>query len=54
MKDIYERIGLDHHTYVTTINLEGVKIIAGPPVIASPQTIAGPQTPQRPNTTQHP
>jgi homoserine kinase len=27
MKDIYQRIGLDHHTYVTTINQEGVKII---------------------------
>jgi homoserine kinase len=27
MKDIYTRIGLDHHTYVTTINHRGVKII---------------------------
>jgi homoserine kinase len=27
MKDIYQRIGLDHHTYVTTINQQGVKII---------------------------
>ncbi|MEO6537333.1 MAG: homoserine kinase [Ferruginibacter sp.] len=27
MKIIYERIGLDHHCYVTTINQEGVKII---------------------------
>jgi homoserine kinase len=27
MKDIYTRIGLDHHTYVTTINHQGVKII---------------------------
>jgi len=27
MKAIYQRIGLDHHTYVTTINQEGVKII---------------------------
>jgi homoserine kinase len=26
MHDIYWRIGLDHHTYVTTINPEGVKI----------------------------
>jgi homoserine kinase len=28
MKDIYQRIGLDHHTYVTTINPQGVKVIA--------------------------
>src|SRR5579863_9460957 len=27
MKDIYTRIGLDHHTYVTTINHQGVKVI---------------------------
>jgi homoserine kinase len=27
MHDIYQRIGLDHHTYVTTINQQGVKII---------------------------
>jgi homoserine kinase len=27
MKTIYQRIGLDHHTYVTTINQQGVKII---------------------------
>jgi homoserine kinase len=27
MRDIYYRIGLDHHTYVTTINQQGVKII---------------------------
>ncbi|GGB15249.1 homoserine kinase [Puia dinghuensis] len=27
MKAIYTRIGLDHHTYVTTINQQGVKII---------------------------
>jgi homoserine kinase len=27
MKAIYQRIGLDHHTYVTTINQQGVKII---------------------------
>jgi homoserine kinase len=27
MHDIYERIGLDHHTYVTTINQQGVQII---------------------------
>ena len=27
MIDIYTRIGLDHHTYVTTINQQGVKII---------------------------
>ncbi|HZE84609.1 MAG TPA: homoserine kinase [Puia sp.] len=30
MKTIYEKIGLDHHTYVTTINQEGVKLIPGP------------------------
>jgi homoserine kinase len=28
MKDIYQEIGLDHHTYVTTINQQGVKVIA--------------------------
>ncbi|HWB94565.1 MAG TPA: homoserine kinase [Puia sp.] len=28
MKDVYTRIGLDHHTYVTTINQDGVKIIS--------------------------
>ena len=28
MKDIYTRIGLDHHTYVTTINQQGVKVIS--------------------------
>ncbi len=27
MKNIYSDIGLDHHTYVTTINQEGIKII---------------------------
>jgi homoserine kinase len=27
MNEIYNRIGLDHHTYVTTINNEGVKVI---------------------------
>lgn len=27
MKEIYERIGLAHHTYVTTINMQGVKVI---------------------------
>ena len=27
MNDIYNRIGLDHHTYVTTINNEGVKVV---------------------------
>jgi homoserine kinase len=27
MHDIYQRIGLDHHTYVTTINQQGVEII---------------------------
>ncbi len=28
MHEIYTRIGLDHHTYVTTINQQGVKVIA--------------------------
>ena len=27
MKNVYDRIGLDYHTYVTTINQEGVKIL---------------------------
>ncbi|HEY4111822.1 homoserine kinase [Puia sp.] len=27
MQDIYNRIGLDYHTYVTTVNQQGVKII---------------------------
>ena len=27
MKEIYTRIGLEHHTYVTTINQTGVTII---------------------------
>ncbi len=27
MKTIYENIGLDYHTYITTINLEGVQIV---------------------------
>ncbi|HVS98544.1 MAG TPA: homoserine kinase [Puia sp.] len=27
MKDIYTRIDLDHHTYVTTVNQQGVKIL---------------------------
>jgi homoserine kinase len=27
MQEIYTRIGLDHHTYVTTVNSTGVKII---------------------------
>ncbi|HMI61077.1 MAG TPA: homoserine kinase [Puia sp.] len=27
MNDIYTRIGLDHHIYVTTINQEGVKVV---------------------------
>ena len=27
MKEIYERIGLAYHSYVTTINMEGVKIL---------------------------
>jgi homoserine kinase len=28
MKEVYTRIGLDHHTYVTTINQQGVKVIS--------------------------
>ncbi len=28
MKDIYNSIGLDYHTHVTTINMEGVKIVS--------------------------
>jgi homoserine kinase len=28
MREIYARIGLDHHTYVTTVNPTGAKIIA--------------------------
>ena len=27
MQEIYNRIGPDHHTYVTTINQQGVKIL---------------------------
>ena len=27
MKEVYERIGLDHHTYVTTVNTDGVRRI---------------------------
>jgi homoserine kinase len=27
MKDIYENIGVDYHTHVTTINNDGVKIL---------------------------
>ena len=36
MREIYTRIGLDHHTYVTTINQQGVKIIPTVPSPASP------------------
>ena len=28
MKEIYEKIGLAYHTYVTTINMDGVKVIS--------------------------
>ncbi|MBS1661700.1 MAG: homoserine kinase [Bacteroidetes bacterium] len=28
MKEVYTRIGIDHHTYVTTINQQGVKVIS--------------------------
>jgi len=27
MQEVYERIGIDYHTYVTTINTEGVKVV---------------------------
>ena len=27
MNDVYEKIGLAYHSYVTTINMEGVKVI---------------------------
>ena len=27
MKEVYERIGIDYHTYVTTINKKGVKVV---------------------------
>jgi homoserine kinase len=27
MHDVYERLGLEHHTYLTTINNEGVKLV---------------------------
>ena len=27
MKEVYDRIGIDYHTYVTTINKEGVKVV---------------------------
>ena len=30
MRSIYEKIGLEHHTYVTTVNQEGVKVISAP------------------------
>jgi homoserine kinase len=29
MKNIYDKIGVDYHTHVTTINNDGVKIISG-------------------------
>jgi homoserine kinase len=29
MQEVYERLSLEHHTYVTTINQEGVKFING-------------------------
>jgi homoserine kinase len=28
MKDVYEKIGLDYHSYVTTINMKGVSVIS--------------------------
>ena len=27
MKEVYERIGIEYHTYVTTINKKGVEVI---------------------------
>ncbi|WP_045687699.1 homoserine kinase [Hymenobacter sp. AT01-02] len=30
MHDVYERLGLDHHTYLTTINQQGVTLVAPP------------------------
>ena len=27
MKDVFSRIGIDHHTYVTTLNKEGVRVV---------------------------
>ncbi len=29
MKEVYERIGIDYHTYVTTINKKGVTVVSG-------------------------
>jgi homoserine kinase len=29
MKDIYDKIGVDYHTHVTTVNNNGVKIVSG-------------------------
>jgi hypothetical protein len=29
MKDIYNKIGVDYHTHVTTVNNDGVKIVSG-------------------------
>ena len=28
-KDIYDKIGADYHTHVTTVNNNGVKIVSG-------------------------
>ena len=28
MKDVYERLGIDHHIYVTTINKQGAVVVA--------------------------
>ena len=27
MKSVYEKLGLDHHTYVTTMNHQGVQFV---------------------------
>ena len=27
MKEVYEKIGIDYHTYVTTINKKGVEVV---------------------------
>ncbi len=32
MQDVYTRIGIDHHTYVTTINKKGVELLEEQPV----------------------
>ncbi|MEI9908464.1 MAG: hypothetical protein WDO71_01600 [Bacteroidota bacterium] len=29
MKDVYDRLGIEYNTYVTTINKKGVEIVSG-------------------------